>query len=622
MRRLATMVLLGALGCDPGNHTLVVDVRTDLTPGVEVDAFEVILDDGAPRRVPLPAGDLLAGARLAELGSVPPGDHVVRVRALLAEVVVVERPIAVELRDDRAITAVLARDCVDVDCTGDANLACLAGSCVDWACTPETPERCPTPACAADADCPARASCAEAACVAGACLYAELAGACGDGLACDPDAGCCDATGRCPDEAFLEGRWALAASADTLFLAFDVGGDGRVGGERYTTDTQPSDLFLQAREPDGETVRWTRRYATGEYEWPNDLAILSSGDVVLGGVAKDPSLFDADGVPLDVNGHDGLVAVLGGADGTPRWAQGLTVDDGENADVMAVAVGRDDAIFALVRFTSRLTVGTLTAEPVGLDTPGWAVVGFARADPTWTVGWVSTLHGEPEAIAVSDAGVWIVGWAETSVAVGTMMAAASDDGFAALLDPITGAPAWVRVYGGAAEVRLHDVAIDGAGLAHVVGRAGYGDGVFGAFTRTPAAMDVLLLGLDAMGEPAYAELAGGDGVDAGHRVVYSASSDSILWTATTDTPFEYSGGTVGDPDATVSLVACVSDTAGNPRGASTYAVGGSRAEWLPTWSIAITSALRGCSVGLAPADYRDAFFLGRLQAVHYSCGDL
>ncbi|MEZ4340221.1 MAG: hypothetical protein R3B82_26665 [Sandaracinaceae bacterium] len=83
MRRLAAMVLLGALGCDPASHVLVVDVRSDLTPGVEVDAIEVVLDERADPRAGRRRGGPPRGRPRRGLASVPAGDHVVRVRALL-----------------------------------------------------------------------------------------------------------------------------------------------------------------------------------------------------------------------------------------------------------------------------------------------------------------------------------------------------------------------------------------------------------------------------------------------------------------------------------------------------------------------------------------------------------
>ncbi|MEZ4340220.1 MAG: hypothetical protein R3B82_26660 [Sandaracinaceae bacterium] len=527
-----------------------------------------------------------------------------------------------ELRADRAVTAVLTRECADVDCSGDAMLACLAGTCVDWSCTPETPEQCPTPECIADTDCPAApASCAAAACVAGSCLYTDVGFVCGGGSHCVPDVGCCDAAGRCADDAAREGHWALATSPDTVYLAFDVAGAGHVDGDLYASDSPPSDLYLQAREPDGETIRWTRRYATGFYEWANALAVTSSGDVVIGGVAKSSGLFGD--VPLDVDDHDGFVAVLAGADGEPRWAQGFTVET-LRAEVVDVAAGPDGSLFALATFEERVTVGSLSADPPSADVLGHAVVGFAPTGATWTPAWLTTVIGEPRAIAASRDGVWVVGWAEGSLAVdASELTVIGSDAFAALLDPATGAPSWVRTYGGDGWVRAYDVAIDSMGGAHLIGSLEGADGVFGSFTRTPrGAADIVLLGLDATGEPVYAELAGGPGYDEGHRITYSSGSDSLLWTAVTDAPFTYSGRDIGDPDAMASLVSCVSDPGGNPRGSSTYALGASTGEWQAPWSLVITPSLRGCMVGLAPRDYPTPFFLGNADTIHYSCADL
>lgn len=625
MRLLAAVVLVGALGCDAGSHLLVVDVRTDLTPLVEVDAFEVVLDEGAPVLVPVPEGvDLIAGARLAELAGVSSGAHVVRVRARRGDALVVERALAVELRADRAVTAVLARDCVEVDCSGDAELTCLAGTCVDRACTPETPERCPAPQCADALGCAPRAPCAAASCVAGACLYPARPFACGDGLACDPDAGCCDPTsGECVDPAVFYGRWAVGASADAIFLALDVAGRASLAGEELGSGTEISDLYLQARDAEGGTVRWTRRYATDYFEWPNDLAVL--GDrVVLGGVAKGSELFAEAGITLAVEDHDGLVAVLDGADGAPVWALGASVEEGD-ADVLSVAARADGWIFALVRFAAPLTVGTLPV-PAPAGEGGHAVIGFAPlpgGDTDWTPAWAVPVGGVPEQLGASDAGAWVVGGAAGMIAVGSLSIGAGDeDAFAALIDPATGTAAWLRAYGGAgALARASDVAIDASGRAHLIGSVSGERATFGSFERAPRGTDVLLLGLDATGEPLYAELAGGDGEDHGARITFSTASDALTWAATTSAPFEYAGIAVGDPANDASIVIGTHDTSGAPCGADTLAPGAAAMPWSAPWSLAVTASLRGCMVGVAPRDYAPAFFRGTYDSVYFSCGE-
>jgi len=100
---LASFVL--AVACDGGSNRLVVDLRTDLIPGIEFSSADVMVDSAVPISASMePSADYVRGARLAELDGVSSGTHEVRVVLRLAGDLVLERPVLVQARDRRTLS--------------------------------------------------------------------------------------------------------------------------------------------------------------------------------------------------------------------------------------------------------------------------------------------------------------------------------------------------------------------------------------------------------------------------------------------------------------------------------------------------------------------------------------
>ncbi len=203
MKRLGAwaLVALAAASCSPKAPAIIVDVRTDFVPGAEffgLTTEATLLADGTPlatqRASALGGDDYLDGWRVAEWHDVEAGTYDITT-ALLDQGgrVIAQRRVRTTVRELRAITIVLSRDCREVECpSADAPEAteCFGGHCVPPECTDENRDAC-TVECAVDADCAApSASCASARCLGGACLAVANAGACASGQYCDPDAGC------------------------------------------------------------------------------------------------------------------------------------------------------------------------------------------------------------------------------------------------------------------------------------------------------------------------------------------------------------------------------------------------------------------------------------------------
>ncbi len=188
---LAPVLALVMAACSGDGAIVVLDLRTDIVPNVEFAAVETILTE--PRDVQQVAAlvgqDFVRGERIAELRNVPLGERVIDVSLLARDgSVVAERQVRIDVEGDLGLTVLITRDCVGMTCGGGN--ACVAGTCAPDTCV-ETGSACPAAECTSASDCPApAASCAEARCVGGACLYATVSGACPDAEACVPDEGC------------------------------------------------------------------------------------------------------------------------------------------------------------------------------------------------------------------------------------------------------------------------------------------------------------------------------------------------------------------------------------------------------------------------------------------------
>lgn len=192
---LAALGLLASLGAGcQSSAEVIVEVHTDLEPGVEFDA--ALAEVGAARASDRSrSGAFLgAGVRLPAL-VVPPGPVELRAALELGGRTVVARSLAVRAQGSVVVPVWLVRGCVDLICpSGGAPetwTECDGGRCVAPDCVPTDVVECAPSACDVDGDCPAAsASCAEARCDRGNCTLAPIAAACATSEYCDPAIGC------------------------------------------------------------------------------------------------------------------------------------------------------------------------------------------------------------------------------------------------------------------------------------------------------------------------------------------------------------------------------------------------------------------------------------------------
>lgn len=250
----SAIALVAALAaCDPSDR-LLVDVRSDLVPGVEVDALRVVVGAAGVEEREVGSGDdLLGGVRAADLSV--SGEVSFRVQALRSGRVLLDRPVVAAVRGLHAVTVLLSRDCRGVACPaldGDPSaIACLGGTCVDSACTED--EASCEPECAVDADCAASSACAIARCVASTCVAAP--GACGPAERCDLDFGCVPAA--------AEGGYRRLVLAQVIGLISD-GRETVVAGQVPAVDGPDGDFMMMRLDVDGRVAQAIRADAGGD----------------------------------------------------------------------------------------------------------------------------------------------------------------------------------------------------------------------------------------------------------------------------------------------------------------------------------------------------------------------
>ncbi|MEZ4251016.1 MAG: hypothetical protein R3B99_22615 [Polyangiales bacterium] len=150
----------------------------------------------------LPDGDLLAGARVADLAGLEPGSRVIVVSLLDADrATVASRRVRIELERDAAVTVLIGSLCADVTCPGSGDdpdaTECASGRCVPPTCSPQNPDACLPFACETSTDCTSPTDCADPICVDGECFLRPDPTRCREGERCDVVAGC--ALGACSE---------------------------------------------------------------------------------------------------------------------------------------------------------------------------------------------------------------------------------------------------------------------------------------------------------------------------------------------------------------------------------------------------------------------------------------
>lgn len=234
VRRLALALFLVA--CD--RPELIVDVHTDLSPGIEVDSIVLDVSGAGSETVVVRAGDatLDPGIRMPPV-AIDPGRRRFSVRLFRdgSPEPVISRSVSFDLRGTAFVNLWLMRSCLQVTCpppTDPSLTECERATCIAPECTGDG---CASPECMVDGDCERGSlpACVQTSCREGRCLAVASDLACGPSEACDPSLGC---RGTAPMDAGVDG-------------GTDAGLDG---GTDTAADTRPA--YTLYRLPPGGTA--------------------------------------------------------------------------------------------------------------------------------------------------------------------------------------------------------------------------------------------------------------------------------------------------------------------------------------------------------------------------------
>lgn len=187
---LALALAVLAVGCENG-HTVVVQLQTDLVPGLEFDEVYVQATGLRSRRASL-RDDYGRPVELAELRGIATGTNLaVEVSLRRDGEDVVSRRVQRNVRADALLGVIITRNCIEIACPAPGSPA--ATECRDGVCVPpdcEEDDSCVPDECARDSDCSSPVTCVVPRCALGVCLETPDATRCRSDEICSPTAGC------------------------------------------------------------------------------------------------------------------------------------------------------------------------------------------------------------------------------------------------------------------------------------------------------------------------------------------------------------------------------------------------------------------------------------------------
>jgi hypothetical protein len=301
-------------------------------------------------------------------------------------------------------------------------------------------------------------------------------------------------------------------------VAIDSAGDVLFAGGRETSSTAPADVYVAKFSGVDGSLIWDSVFTGPQNDFARGIAVdPASGDVFIVGTFRDDMPVGTD--TLSSNGSDDIfVARLNGADGVAEWAVsfgGSSMDGGNGialtptGDVMVVGGFFGTVVFGGI---SRTSAGQNDVIVLKLDPNDGTVL--------WATRYGSTGSDQGQTIAADSAGNLAVGGQFTgTVSFGTTMLTAggtSRDAFLAKLDGDDGTSIWAKKFGDSSgDDETKSVAIDSSDNVIVTGRM-LGSNDFGGGSLSSAGMgDVFVAKYGSGGSYVWADRYGSTGDDVG-----------------------------------------------------------------------------------------------------------
>jgi hypothetical protein len=566
-------LLLGSCSATSLDNELVVEIKTDLVPGVEFHSIRTVItrDAGSePLQLEFPADtevNYFTGARIAEFQDLTAGEVTIQVSMLDAQGnVLVERPTRVALQSRYALTVVISRDCRGVACPlqdGDPNLeACLGGRCVDARCHPQASEFCAPTAleCSTDTDCVAETACVQAQCIEHTCFQLSNAALCESYQSCDFELGCVgepppppppplptcddaiqngnetavDCGGDCPacapsewlksfgDASDQAGVAIGTDSVNNLYIAGRFQGTVNFGGGDLSAPNY--DLYVASFDNDG-TYRWSKQFiATGGFIYA--LAVDADDNLYIAGEFSTSVMLD--GVNEVFNsGTTGAFVASFDADGTYRWSRTFH-NASSTARIQSLTTDELGAVYITGSFANAIDFGSGAALPSNNGSTDMFVASYQSDDGTyrWTAPYGDgSAESGRSIVADADGTHYVTGIFNGSIDFGcqTHNAIGAYDLFVVRFDA-DGDCVWSKEAGSSASDSVYALALNGSDQLLVGGD--FGDDIdFGTGVLSPAgSSDAFIFSVEAStGLSQWSRKLGGTGFDRGKSIAVGAN---------------------------------------------------------------------------------------------------
>lgn len=339
-----------------------------------------------------------------------------------------------------------------------------------------------------------------------------------------------------PTPTALEHAWSArfgdAVDQMSSAVAFDASGNTIVTGALEgtvdfgggaLTDAGQGDVFIAKFGSDGTHV-WSYRFGDASEQWPSDVAVDASGNVLVTG--RFWGSVDFGGGTLASAGASDIFLVKFGSDGAHDWSGRF--GDTSIQEGYGVAADASGNVIVSGRFYGAVDFGD---GP--LTSAGQTDIFVAKFDPDGNLIWGKRFGdtGEEYAVAVAvdaSGNVFISGYLYDSVDFGggTLTSAGGNDIFLVKLDS-DGNHVWSDSFGDSDDQNVHGVAADASGNVAITGDF-EGAVDFGGGTLTSAgAPDVFLASFGSDGSHSWSKRFGDSAYQYGFDVTFDPFGNTV-----------------------------------------------------------------------------------------------
>ncbi len=328
---------------------------------------------------------------------------------------------------------------------------------------------------------------------------------------------------RFGDTSDQTGTSVAADGAGSVFLTGYFAGSVDFGGGLLTS-AGFNDIFLAKFDAAGNHL-WSKRFGDTSDQTGSSLAVDGTGDVLLTGSFS--GAVDFGGGPLTAAGNNDIFLAKLDSAGNHVWSKRF----GDASSQGGYGVAVDGAGNALL---TGYFNGSADFGGGGLLSAGFSDIFLAEFDPAGNHLW-SKRFGDADiqtglSVAADGSGnALLTGWFDGSVDFGgtPMSASGAADIFLAKFGP-AGNHLWSKHFGGASELKVASLAVDGAGNALLTGELSSSVDFGGGPLTSAGLSDIFLAKFDPAGSHLWSERFGDAASQSGYSIAASGAGHVLI----------------------------------------------------------------------------------------------